>query len=239
MAKPWTVIESVPTPDGILELRQRGEKDFLIMIGSQVLMNSLSNRSEVVLGQLGCEQLKGSSGAHVLLAGLGMGCTLRGALDTLPPDAVVDVAELNPVVAQWCRGPLAILTNGAVSEPRVNLQICDVTTLIRSAATNGGSERYNAIVLDLYRGPHARTDKAGDPFYGSRAIAVMRDALLPGGTLAVWGENYDEGYVQRLEKAGFTVTVKRPGRGGLRMAVFLARLPGKGSIAAPGEKNKS
>jgi len=239
MAQPWRIIESVPTPDGILELRQRGEKDFLIMIGSQVLMNSLSNRSEVVLGQLGCEQLKESSGARVLLAGLGMGCTLRGALDTLPPDAVVDVAELNPVVATWCRGPLAILTGSAILDPRVNLRICDVTTLIRSAAKDGGAGRYAAIVLDLYRGPHARSDKTNDPFYGSRAIAVMRDALLPGGQLAVWGENYDEGYVQRLEKAGFDVTVKRPGKGGLRMAVFLARLPARGTIAPASEKKQS
>lgn len=226
MAQPWKTIETVATPDGVLELRQRGEKDFLIMIGPQVLMNSLSNRSEIVLGELGCEMLKDSASPRVLVAGLGMGCTLRGVLDTLPPDAVVEVAELNPTVAQWCRGPLAILTAGAVSDPRVDLQICDVTTRIKNAAKTGGAARYGAIVLDLYRGPHARTDKTNDPFYGSRAIGVMRDALLPGGTLAVWGENYDEGYVQRLEKAGFSVVVKRPGRGGLRMAVFLARLPG-------------
>jgi len=239
MALPWKVIESVPTADGLLELRQRGERDFLITIGSQVLMNSLSNRSEIVLGQLGCEKLKGTASPRVLLAGLGMGITLRGALDTLPPDAVVDVAELNPVVADWCRGPLAPLTAGAVSDPRVSLRICDVTAMIRSAATQGGAARYNAIVLDLYRGPHARTDRTGDPFYGSRVIAVMRDALLPGGTLAVWGENFDEGYVERLEKAGFEVTVKRPGRGGLRMAVFLARLPGKGPVSPAGEKIRS
>jgi spermidine synthase len=226
MAKPWQIIESVTTPDGILELRQRGEKDFLITIGPQVLMNSLSNRSEIVLGQLGCEGLKGVTAPRVLLAGLGMGITLRGALDTLPPDAVVDVAELNPTVAEWCRGPLASLTDGAVADPRVNLQISDVAALIKHAATSGGASRYHAIVLDLYRGPHARTDRTNDPFYGSRAIGVMRDALLPGGTLAVWGEQYDEGYVERLEKGGFTVTVKRPGRGGLRMAVFLAKLPG-------------
>ncbi|MRR07692.1 MAG: spermidine synthase, partial [Deltaproteobacteria bacterium] len=48
MAQPWKVIESVSTADGTLELRQRGERDFLILIGSQVLMNSLANRSEVV-----------------------------------------------------------------------------------------------------------------------------------------------------------------------------------------------
>jgi len=52
MAQPWKIIESVPTREGILELRQRGERDFLITIGTQVLMNSLANRSEVFLGRL-------------------------------------------------------------------------------------------------------------------------------------------------------------------------------------------
>jgi spermidine synthase len=157
---------------------------------------------------------------------LGMGCTLRGALDTLPADAQVVVAELNPVVPEWCRGPLASLTESAVMDPRVILEICDVMKLIRSAAKSGDASRYDAIVLDLYRGPGARTDRVYDPFYGSRAIEFMRDALTAGGVLAVWGENYDEGYVQRLRNAGFTVTSKRPGRGGLRHVVFHARLPG-------------
>jgi spermidine synthase len=224
MAQPWKVIESVSTVDGILELRQRGERDFLIMIGSQVLMNSLANRSEVVLGQQGCSHLKGRSRARVLLGGLGMGYTLRGALDTLSADAQVVVAELNPVVSEWCRGPLAQLTESAVTDARVTLEICDVNTLIRNAARSGGSDRFDAIVLDLYRGPGAHSDRINDRFYGSRAIETMKNALTPGGLLAVWGENYDEGYVQRLQRAGFTVASKRPGRGGLRHVVFLARL---------------
>jgi spermidine synthase len=227
MAQPWKVIESVSTVDGTLELRQRGERDFLILIGSQVLMNSLANRSEVVLGQQGCTHLKGRSAARVLVGGLGMGCTLRGALDTLAADAQVVVAELNPVVPLWCRGPLAPLTESAVTDPRVTVEICDVTTLIRNAARSGGTARFDAIVLDLYRGPGAYTDRIHDPFYGSRAIESMVKALAPGGVLAVWGENYDEGYVQRLRNAGFTVSAKRPGRGGLRHVVFLAQLPEK------------
>jgi spermidine synthase len=226
MAQPWKVIESVSTLEGTLELRQRGERDFLIMIGSQVLMNSLANRSEVVLGQYGCSHLTGRSGARVLLGGLGMGCTLRGALDSLAADAQVVVAELNPVVPEWCRGPLAGLTESAVTDSRVTVEICDVMEVIRGAARSGGSDRFDAIVLDLYRGPGAHSDRVNDPFYGSRAIESMRAALMSGGVLSVWGENYDEGYVQRLQKAGFTVTTKRPGRGGLRHIVFHARLAG-------------
>jgi len=224
MAQPWKTIENVATDEGILELRQRGERDFLITIGPQVLMNSLANRSEVVLGQLGCGQLRESESPRVLVGGLGMGFTLRAVLDTLPATARVVVAELNPTVVEWCRGPLAALTANAVGDPRVTVEIGDVAQRIRKSAVNGGEERFDAIVLDLYRGPHAKTHHSDDPLYGSRAIENMRAALKPCGVVAVWGEQYDEGFDKRLRSAGFTVTSDRPGRGGLRHVVFLAHL---------------
>ena len=224
MAQPWKTIESVATDEGTLELRQRGERDFMIMIGPQVLMNSLTNRSEVVLGQLGCSHLKESAAPRVLVGGLGMGFTLRAVLDTLPVRAQVVVAELNPTVREWCRRPLAPLTENAVNDPRVTVEICDVAQLIRQNALNSGEAGFDAIVLDLYRGPHAKTHPANDPLYGSRAIENMRAALKPCGVVAVWGECYDEGFDKRLQSAGFTVTTNRPGRGGLRHAVFLGQL---------------
>ncbi|MDD5285362.1 MAG: spermidine synthase [Desulfuromonadaceae bacterium] len=224
MAQPWKIIESMATDDGLLELRQRGEKDFMIMIGSQVLMNSLANRSEVVLGQLGCGHLKNRAGARILVGGLGMGFTLKAVLDSLPNEAEVIVAELNPVVCEWCLGPLALLTDNAAADPRVSLEICDVSQLIRKSALIGGKALFDAIVLDLYRGPHSKTDHHNDPLYGSRAIEEIRAALKPSGLLSVWGENYDEGFNKRLNSAGFTVSTVRPGRGGLRHLVFLARL---------------
>lgn len=224
MAQPWKIIESIKTAEGLLELRQRGDRDFLIMIGSQVLMNSMANRSEVVLGQSGCGHLKDAAGSRVLIGGLGMGFTLRAVLDSLPVDAQVIVAELNPVVRQWCLGPLASLTGNSAADPRITIEICDVANLIRRCATDGGQTRFDAIVLDLYRGPHSRTHHQDDPLYGSLAIENMRAALKPGGVLAVWGENYDEGFHKRLCSAGFSVTTERPGRGGLRHVVFVARL---------------
>lgn len=223
MAQPWKIIESIPTSEGLLELRQRGERDFLIMIGSQVLMNSLANRSEVVLGQLGCSALKERERPRVLVGGLGMGFTLRAALDNLPATAMVVVAELNPIIQRWCLGPLSSLTNHAVSDPRVTVEIVDVVQLVHRFAAAGGKERCDAIILDLYRGPHAKTPQ-NDPLYGRAAIDNYRTALNPSGLLAVWGENYDEGFDKRLRSAGFSVRIHRPGRGGLRHVVFLAEL---------------
>jgi spermidine synthase len=224
MAQPWKTIENIATDEGILELRQRGERDFLITIGPQVLMNSLANRSEVVLGRLGCEHLKVDDSPRVLVGGLGMGFTLRSVLDTLPLSAQVVVAELNPAVVEWCRGPLAALTEHAVDDPRVTVEICDVAHRIRRSAVNGGEARFDAIILDLYRGPHAKTHHSDDPLYGSRAIDNMRAALKPCGVVAVWGENYDEAFDKRLRSAGFTVTTDRPGKGGLRHVVFVGQL---------------
>jgi spermidine synthase len=153
-----------------------------------------------------------------------MGFTLKAALDTLPATATVVVAELNPVVLEWCRGPLAELTGSAVTDPRVTVVIGDVARLIRKTAVNGGDARFDAIVLDLYRGPHAQTHHHDDPLYGVRAIENVRAALKPCGALAVWGEHYDEAFDKRLRGAGFTITTERPGRGGFRHVVFLGRL---------------
>ncbi len=45
MTRPWHTIASVDTSEGALELRQRGERDFLITIAGRVLMTSQARRS--------------------------------------------------------------------------------------------------------------------------------------------------------------------------------------------------
>lgn len=223
MAQPWQTIEKVDTPDGVLELRQRGEHDFLILINNRVLMNSSANRSEVALGKLSCKQAATHPRPRVLIGGLGMGLTLRATLDSLPKTTQVIVAELNPVVVKWCRGRLAGLTANATNDPRVTVKIDDVSAVIKRAA-HGGAERFDAIILDLYEGPHARTHAVNDPFYGSRALKTTVAALLPGGVFAVWGENPNAAFEKRLVAAGFSVDVQRPGRGGLRHVVYVAQV---------------
>jgi len=58
MAKPWRIVDSVDTDEGLLDLRQRSDADFLITIDGRVLMNSSANMSEMVLAELACESLK-------------------------------------------------------------------------------------------------------------------------------------------------------------------------------------
>jgi spermidine synthase len=127
-------------------------------------------------------------------------------------------------VLQWCQGPLAELTDGAVHDPRVTVEIANVAEVISRSGSTDGQGAFDAIVFDLYKGPHFRSHKRDDPLYGSKAIDRTRRALTSHGVFAVWGENYDGEFDKRLRESGFAVTTERPGRGGLRHVVFLAKL---------------
>ena len=188
------------------------------MIGGRVLMNSSSRRSEEALATLACAHLKATAAPRVLIGGLGMGFTLRAALDAVPATAQVVVAELNADVVAWCRGPLAASTAGAVTDPRVRVELGDVSKVIADATPGS----YDAIILDLYEGPNAATQRADDPFYSSAALDRTRAALAPGGVLAVWSEDADATFERRLA-ARFTVATHRIGGGGRRHVVYLGR----------------
>ncbi len=219
MALPWKTLDRFITEDeGALELRQRGKGDYLITVGSQVLMNSKAQRSEIALGKLGCQSLGQHLKPRVLVGGLGMAITLRAVLDALPNTAQITVAELNPKIHEWCLGPLSELTGGAAHDPRVTTKIVDVTKLIKDSA----GENFDAIILDLYRGPHPQTDRFNDPIYGIHAIKHTLTALKSGGIFAVWGENPDPDFENRLSSGGFVVKCERPGKGGYRHSVWVA-----------------
>lgn len=211
------------TDDGPLELRRRGDDEFLITIDGRVLMNGVANRSELALAELACAALPSAHRPRVLIGGLGLGLTLRAALDALPSPARVTVAELTPAVVRWCHGPARVASGDALADPRVTVEVDDVARVIAHAAQAGGDARYHGVVLDLYEGPHEATQRADDPFYGSAALARSRAALHPGGVLAVWSEEPDAAFARRLTAAGFEHALHRPGKGGRRHAVYLAR----------------
>ncbi len=223
MTRPWRTIESVATPEGLLELRRRGGEgevgEFLIVIGGRVLMTSSARRSEEDLARLACGEIAGRARPRVLIGGLGMGFTLRAALDALPGAARVVVAEITPRVEAWCRGPMAGLTGGAVADPRVTVRIGDVAQVIAAARPG----EWDAIILDLYEGPNAATQRGDDPFYGREALARAHRAIAAGGVLAIWSEDPDAAFEKRFAAAGFAVSIHRSGRGGRTHLIYVGK----------------
>ncbi|MGD2115700.1 MAG: spermidine synthase [Acidobacteriota bacterium] len=224
MARPWETLDRLETDEGTMELRRRGEKEFLITVAGRVLMSSAAHRSEMALAESACAHLAGRPAPRVLIGGLGMGFTLRAALDHLPADARVVVAELQPTVIEWCRGPLAELTGRAVEDRRAEIVVADVAERIDRAAEGGTGDRYDAILLDLYEGPREVSGGDDAPFYGRRALQTTRAALARGGVFGVWSEDPDPAFERRLRGNGFRVERLRPRSGGPRHVVYLARL---------------
>jgi spermidine synthase len=220
MTRPWQTLATVATPEGPLELRRRGDDEFLIVVDGRILMTSAARRSEEALATLATPRLRGRRAPRVLVGGLGMGFTLRAALDALPAAAVVIVAELNREIVDWCRGPLAPLTGAATSDPRVTVEVADVAAVISHARPGG----YDAILLDLYEGPYEpgrdrRRD--ADPIFGAAALARAHAALAEGGVFAVWGEDANPAFTRRLSAAGFEASMVKVKGGGRAHVVYL------------------
>ncbi len=223
MTRPWETLDAVDTDEGKLELRRRGSDgdDFVITVAGRVLMSSMAHLTEVAVAEMACREVMNREKPRVLIGGLGMGYTLRAALDVLPRTARVEVAEINEAVVRWCRGPLARLTQNALKDRRAAVRMEDVAAMI----ARGG---YDAIILDLYEGPREAARAEGDPFYGREALKRTREALTPGGVFAVWSEDPDAAFEKRLRAAGFQVDRRKPGKGGPRHAVYLARRSRRG-----------
>lgn len=222
MPRPFKLLDSVDTSEGKLELRQRGDRDFMISIAGRVLMSSHIHRSETAVAELACAAIAGRKSARVLIGGLGLGFTLRAALDAVSRSAQVVVAELNPAVAAWCRGQVSHLTEHAVSDGRVTLVIGDVTEQIRKVAQSAKQPRFDAIVLDLYLGP-SDADRDEDPLYGRSVLRDTYAALAKGGVYAVWSEDPSPKFEKRLKDVGFSVERVRTEGGGPRHAVYIAK----------------
>ena len=198
MTSSWTVIASHDADEGVLELHQQGDA-FLIWFDGRVLMNSFSRSSEEALATHALAAVTAPA-PRVLIGGLGMGFTLRAALDVLPAAATVQVVELNPVIVEWCLGPLAAATGHAVADPRVTIELGDVATAIALAPAG----QLDAILIDLYEGPNTANQGITDPFYSKAALARQRAALAAGGVLGVWAEEADDEFAARMT-VGFDV----------------------------------
>ncbi|RUM27217.1 hypothetical protein EFQ99_03210 [Rhizobium vallis] len=219
---PWIQLDSatIPGEAGELRLKQRGN-EFSIMLGANELMNSRLSGSEEALATLSWERIKAHPKPKILIGGLGMGFTLRAALAVLPEDAGVTVAELVPAVVAWARGPMAEVFKGCLDDPRVGIHQGDVGEAIRA-----GKAAYDAILLDVDNGPDGLTRKSNDRLYDFAGLRAARDALRPGGVLAVWSSGPDADFTRRLKDSGFAVdavnTRANGKRGGARHVIWLA-----------------
>jgi len=152
----------------------------------------------------------------------------------------VTVVEINSKVVDWNRGPLGPLARFPLADERVRVVVADVARVI----ANARPAAYDAILFDLYDGPRAAMNRDRHPLYGSEALQRTSTALGPGGIFAVWSEESDPPFEERLKTNGFEVKRHKSGDGGRIHVVYLAQVgePSRGQdvvrAARPFRRNR-
>jgi len=220
MAARELIAESL-TPDGeALALLLEGA-DHVVRVRGELLMSSRQCGSEQAMATIGLEHCRNAARPNVLVAGLGMGFTLRAVLDALPGDAGITVIELFEDVVHWNRGPLAGYAGRALDDPRVEVVVGDLGVYLR-----GQTQRFDAILVDVDNGPEAFTVDSNDVLYAPEGLDAFYQALAPGGLMVLWSAFRSRDFEQRLRRAGFdarSVPVRARGtvRKGSRHTLFV------------------
>ena len=221
--KPIERLAEATAPDGTVLTLSRRDDVYSIRAAGVELMSTRRSHSEEQLARLACEPLRETPGARALVGGLGFGFTLRAALELLPPDARVLVAEIVPEIVAWNRNPEYSLAHVSLADPRVEVRVADVADVLR-----GCPATFDAVMLDVDNGPEALTTAGNAALYDRAGVRRAAAALRPGGRLAYWSAYEEPHFAAALRAAGLSVREARvrahPGAGATH-TVFVGRAP--------------
>ena len=169
--KPWETLDEAVLPDGSKLTLRRHDGEYVIAADGYDLMVSRMHGSEEALATLALGQERKKK--RVLIGGLGMGYTLRAALELLSPDGEAVVAELLQQVVDWNHGELGVLAGNPLDDPRTTVDVRDVRDVIRLSEPF----RYDAILLDVDNGPDSWTQQPNAWLYTPNGLAAIKRAL--------------------------------------------------------------
>jgi len=200
---------------GELVLRRVGA-DFEIIANGVFLMDTRNGESERLMVDAVAERMP--AGGRLLVGGLGVGFSLRAALDH-PRVGEVVVVERERAVIEWNRGPLRERHGDALADPRARCVTADLLSWLPSSG-----ESFDGMCLDIDNGPEWTVTDGNAALYDSSGLAMVARALVPGGVLAVWSASASPAFTARLTTLfGAVETLSVPVPRGEPDRVFLAR----------------
>jgi spermidine synthase len=180
------------------QLLRRGD-GWEIAVDGQAVMRSTAARLEKELVDLALAPWEQRDDLVVLLAGLGMGLTLRALLDR-PQIKQVTVVERSAAVLAWAKDQLAPLNGGACADRRVSVVVGEVAAYLRGGADPeaprpGG---FFVLILDTDVWPESLSRPENVELYHEDGLLLLETALRPGGVLALATSRRDDDLDRRL-----------------------------------------
>lgn len=191
----WTELAraSTATGDEII-LRRRNDLYEIRYNGVELMCNS-SHQSEEFLAEKAL-RLLARPARRILIGGLGLGFTLRMALNYLDDDAEVTVSEIVPEIVDWNRRYLGHLAHHPLNDARVEIRVEDVTETLKRAR---GS--YDVVLMDTDNGPDHTVRTPNGMIYEGCGIGAVKQALSPDGIAAFWSATMSSEFEKRLDAA--------------------------------------
>jgi spermidine synthase len=179
------------TPMGELTLRRRVDPSlaleiFEVKLGDEYLMSSAFTVAEEALADLGLAATSGER-LRVVVGGLGLGYTAIAALRD-PRVAVLTVIDTLPAVIDWHQRGLLPVSAELIGDVRTNLVLDDFFAVMR-AAPAPGSERWDAILLDVDHSPRHQLDPSHADLYTVDGLQRLAGHLVAGGVFALWSDD--------------------------------------------------
>ncbi|MEP6619769.1 MAG: spermidine synthase, partial [bacterium] len=202
--KPYERLGEARTPNGTLLALYRHDGAYLIRADGVELMSTRRHLSEDRLAEVACAQLRDAPQVRVLIGGLGLGFTLRAALQYLGEDAEVVVAEFLAEVIAWNANPSYALSVDALGDRRVRMVQDDVINVLRD---HPGA--FDAIMLDTDNGPDGMLMSENARLYAARGLQVTVTALRDGGRIVYWSVGDDPKFARALRGANLEVETVR------------------------------
>jgi spermidine synthase len=211
------VLDAVDGVCGRLVLR-RVRGDFEVIANGVFLMDTRNGESERLLVSVAADLVPGT--ARMLIGGLGVGYSLRAALDH-PGVGEIVIVEREPSVIEWNRtGPLREVNGDALADERVTVVEADLVEWMGRT-----EERFDALCLDIDNGPQWIVTEGNAALYGNSGLNTLASRLRPGGVLAVWSAEASPAFTRRLRSRFNEVRVLEvPVPQGEPDVVWLARM---------------
>jgi spermidine synthase len=141
--------------------------------------------------------------ASVVVGGLGLGFTMHEVLSDHRVETCA-VVEIEEALVGWMRDGTIHHGPALLADARVRIVVADVAVALAEAHPAS----YDLILLDVDNGPGYLVHEGNAALYEEPLLTTAREALRPGGVLAIWSADQSPALAAVLESVFDKVEVQ-------------------------------